>query len=193
VAARAIQVLAFVGAPASGKTEAALVAKDLGIPVITMGDVIRDELKRRELPLTDENAGRIATELRAREGPDAIAKRCIPLIKGITSIAREAANKTVIVIDGIRGVAEVELFKKELGPDFTLVRVDAPRIHRYERIIARGRADDVLSLEEIKEREARERGWGMGEAMANADKVINNVGSLDSFRDQIKSLLDIKE
>jgi dephospho-CoA kinase len=193
VAAREIQVLAFVGAPAAGKSEAALVAKDMGIPVITMGDVIREELKRLDLPLNDENAGRIATELRAREGPDAIAKRCIPLIKGITSSAGEAAKKTVIVIDGIRGVAEVELFKKELGPDFTLVRVDAPLIHRYERIKARGRADDVLSFEEFKERESRERGWGMGEAMANADEVIHNVGSLDAFQDQIKSLLDIKD
>jgi dephospho-CoA kinase len=193
VAAREIQVLAFVGAPAAGKSEAALVAKDMGIPVITMGDVIREELKRLDLPLNDENAGRIATELRAREGPDAIAKRCIPLIKGITSRAGEEANKTVIVIDGIRGVAEVDLFKKELGQDFTLVKVDAPLIHRYERIKARGRADDVLSFEEFKEREARERGWGMGEAMANADKVIHNVGSLDALRDQIKSLLDIKD
>jgi dephospho-CoA kinase len=194
VAARAIQVLAFVGAPASGKTEAALVAKDLGIPVITMGDVIRDELERRNLPLTDENAGRIATELRTREGPDAIAKRCIPLIEGITTDGDgEKGDKTVIVIDGIRGIAEVELFKKELGPDFTLVRVETPLSRRFERIKARGRADDVLRLDEFEKREARERGWGMGEAMANADEVIHNVGSLDAFRDQIKSLLDIKE
>ncbi len=193
MAAREIQVLAFVGAPAAGKTEAALVAKDMGIPVITMGDVIREELKRRDLPLNDENAGRVATELRKREGPDAIAKRCIPLIKGIQSRAGEAAKKTVIVIDGIRGVAEVELFKKELGSDFMLVLVETPLIHRYERIKARGRADDVLSLKEFEEREARERGWGMGEAMANADTVIHNVGSLDAFRDQIKSFLDIKD
>ena len=192
MAARAIQVLAFVGAPASGKTEAALVAKDLGIPVITMGDVIRDELKRRNLPLTDENAGRIATELRTREGPDAIAKRCIPLIESIPSVSGKKGDKTVIVIDGIRGIAEVELFKKELGPDFTLVRVETPLSRRFERIKARGRADDVLRLDEFEEREARERGWGMGEALAKADTVIHNVGSLDAFRDQIKSLLNIK-
>ena len=189
MAARAIQVLAFVGAPASGKTEAALVAKDLGIPVITMGDVIRDELKRRNLPLTDENAGRIATELRTREGPDAIAKRCIPLIEGITSESGKKEGNTIIVIDGIRGVAEVELFKKELGSDFTLVRVETPLYRRYERIKARGRADDVLRLEEFKTREAREKGWGMAEAMEKADKVIHNVGSLDAFREQINALL----
>ncbi len=83
MAAREIQILvfAFVGAPAAGKTEAASVAKELGIPVITMGEVIREELRKRGLPLNDKNAGRIANELRAREGMDAIAKRCIPRIK----------------------------------------------------------------------------------------------------------------
>ncbi|HEX59524.1 MAG TPA: hypothetical protein ENF26_05205, partial [Methanomicrobia archaeon] len=50
-----MKIIAFVGAPASGKTEAANVARELGIPVISMGDVIREELRRRGLPLTDEN------------------------------------------------------------------------------------------------------------------------------------------
>ena len=192
MATRAIPVLAFVGAPASGKTEAALVAKDLGIPVITMGDVIRDELRRRNLPATDENAGRIATELRTREGDDAIAKRCIPLIEGITSDVEKQQGRTVIVIDGIRGIAEVDLFKKTLGPEFTLVRIETPLRRRFERIKARGRADDELRFEEFEQREVRERGWGMGDAMDAADMVIHNVGSLDAFRDQIKALLNVK-
>lgn len=190
MAAREIQVLAFVGAPAAGKTVAALVAKDMDLPIITMGDVIREELKRQGLPLSDENAGRIATELREREGLDAIAKRCIPRIRAVMGGVGGEAKKTVFVIDGIRGTAEVELFKKEFGPDFTLVRVDTPRIRRYERIKARGRADDARTLEEFKEREEREKGWGMGEALEQADKVIHNVGSLYAFRDQIRSLLD---
>jgi dephospho-CoA kinase len=193
VAAREIQVLAFVGAPAAGKTVAALVAQDMDLPIITMGDVIREELKRQGLPLSDENAGRIATELREREGLDAIAKRCIPRIRAALDRVGGEAKKTVVVIDGIRGTAEVERFKQEFGPDFTLVRVDTPLIRRYERIKARGRADDALTLEEFKEREEREKGWGMGEAMEKADKVIHNVGSLYAFRKQIKSFLEIKD
>jgi len=182
VAARAIQVLAFVGAPASGKTEEAAVAETLGIPSITMGDVVRAELRRRDLPLNDENAGRIASELRAREGMDAIAKRCIPHIKAI------AGKKAVIVIDGIRGISEVETFKNEFGTDFTLVRVDAPLNLRYERIKTRGRGDDSLSIDEFKAREERENGWGMEEAMKSADTVITNTGSRELFKEQIEEL-----
>lgn len=186
MAAREIQVLAFVGAPAAGKTEAASVAKEMGIPVITMGEVVREELKRRGLSLSDENAGRVANELRDREGMDAIAKRCIPLIK---DAERKKVEKMVIVIDGIRGVAEVETFKKEFGNDFVLVRVEAPLILRYERIKSRGRGDDLLSISEFKEREEREKGWGMGEAMEKADKVIKNDGSLEEFKGQIKRIV----
>jgi len=190
VAAGEVQVLAFVGAPAAGKTEAAAVAKEVGIPVVTMGDVVREELRRRNLPLSDANAGSIANELREREGVDAIAKRCIPLIKGITDMERQKSTKAVIVIDGIRGVAEVETFKKEFGTDFVLVRIEAPLDLRYERIKTRGRGDDLLNIEEFKEREERERRWGMGEAMEKADKVIKNEGSLEEFKEEIKGILD---
>jgi dephospho-CoA kinase len=183
VAARAIQVLAFVGAPAAGKTEAASVAKTLGIPIITMGDVVRAELRRRGLPLSDENAGRIASELRAREGMDAIAKRCIPHIRAI------AGKKAVIVIDGIRGISEVETFKNEFGTDFTLVSVDAPLNLRYERIKTRGRGDDALSIDEFEAREERENEWGLEEAMKNADKVITNTGSRELFKKQLEEIL----
>ena len=190
--AREVQVLAFVGAPAAGKTEAASVAKELGIPVVTMGDVVREELRRRNLPLSDANAGSIANELREREGMDAIAKRCIPLIKGITltDTERGKSAKAVIVIDGIRGVAEVETFKKAFGTDFVLVRIEAPLDLRYERIKTRGRGDDSLNTEEFKEREERENRWGMGEAMEKADKIVKNEGSLEEFKEQIKGILD---
>jgi dephospho-CoA kinase len=195
VAEGTIQILAFVGAPAAGKTAAAAVSKELGIPVITMGDVIRDELRRRGLPLNDENAGRIANELREKEGMDAIAKRCIPRIKAlrVEGTESEEARKRVVVIDGIRGMAEVARFKEEFGTDFTLVRIDAPFDLRYERIKSRGRGDDSLHPEEFKEREERENRWGMGQAMKKADKVVKNEGSPEEFKAEIKGLLDIKD
>jgi len=196
VAAREVQILvfAFVGAPAAGKTEAASVAREMGIPVITMGEVIRAELKKRGLPLSDENAGRVANELRAREGMDAIAKRCIPLIKAQKKSAGKD-QKGIVVVDGVRGIAEVETFKKEFGDDFVLVRIDAPLSLRYERIKTRGRRDDLdlLSLDEFKNREEREIGWGMEEAMKKADKVVKNITSLEEFREQIKGILLFKQ
>ena len=58
-----MNVYGFVGLPGSGKSEAAAVARDLGIPVVTMGDVIRQECRDRGLDPATEH-GRVAQALR---------------------------------------------------------------------------------------------------------------------------------
>jgi dephospho-CoA kinase len=191
VAEGAIQILAFVGAPAAGKTVAAAVARELGIPVITMGDVIREEVQRRGLPFTDEHLGAVANELRAKEGMDVIAKRCMPRIRALADAAKDL-KKQVLVIDGIRGLAEVEAFKQAFGSKFILVRIDASRELRYARSQTRGRDDDSLGFEEFKRREARENQWGMEAAMEKADRVIGNEGTIAAFKARIQDLLDLR-
>ncbi|HIP25737.1 MAG TPA: hypothetical protein EYG81_04690, partial [Archaeoglobus profundus] len=114
-----MRVIAFVGLPLSGKSTAAKVAEEMGIPVVCMGDIVREEAKKRGLALTDENLGKIANELRQKEGLDAIAKRCIPIIR------EKGKDVGVVVIDGIRGIAEVERFKREFGDDFILINIEA--------------------------------------------------------------------
>jgi len=42
-----MKLIAFVGMPASGKSEAAAIAKKLDIPVVNMGDVVREETARQ--------------------------------------------------------------------------------------------------------------------------------------------------
>src|SRR6056297_2401812 len=112
------KILAFVGMPASGKSEASSVLKNHGITVINMGDVIREEVVRRGLEATDANTGGVGTDLRENEGMDAVARRCIPKIIN--------AVDDFIAIDGVRSVSEVDLFKQEFGDDFTLVSIDSP-------------------------------------------------------------------
>jgi dephospho-CoA kinase len=47
-------VIGIVGLPGSGKSEAADVAAEMGVPVVTMGDVIRAACRERGLdPATD--------------------------------------------------------------------------------------------------------------------------------------------
>ncbi|MDK2938397.1 MAG: hypothetical protein PWQ51_561 [Methanolobus sp.] len=175
------KILAFVGMPASGKSEAASVLRQKGIIVINMGDVIREEVVRRGLEPTDANTGGVGTDLREKEGRDAVAKRCIPKI--------QATNEDFIGIDGVRSVPEVERFKEAFGSDFTLVSVDSPLEIRFNRVLARKRSDDMKDISELKVRDDRELGWGMGEAMEIADVVVENNGTLDDFRDKIMALV----
>jgi len=115
-----MKVIAFVGMPGAGKTEASGVARGLGLPVVIMGDVLREEVKSRGLAPTDENIGGAANRLRKEEGMDAIAKRCIPKIEAYEGKAG------AVVVDGIRGIAEVETFKKAFNDNFTLVKIRCP-------------------------------------------------------------------
>jgi len=170
-----MKIIAFVGMPASGKSEAAAVARNHGIPVINMGDVIREEV-------TCANTGGVATDLRKREGMDAVAKRCIPKIT--------VAAADLVVVDGVRGIAEVECFKKEFGSDFTLVSITSPIELRLERVRSRGRSDDMTDIDTLRRRDEREFGWGMGEAIKAADIVIVNTAELDKFRQKIIELME---
>ena len=42
-----MKIIAFTGMPASGKSEAVQLAKDKGIPVIRMGDLVWEETRRQ--------------------------------------------------------------------------------------------------------------------------------------------------
>ncbi|MEE6210629.1 AAA family ATPase [Salarchaeum sp. III] len=173
-------VIGIVGLPGSGKSEAAAVAETLGVPVVTMGDVIRQACRDRGLdPATHH--GEIAQALREEGGPAAIADRSLPLIRDALD-----GNDTVLV-DGLRSGTEVEVFEEAFGDDFLLVNVYAPFELRNERITTRGR--DNAEAESLRERDERERGFGMDEAIERADVTVENTGSLESFQEEIEELL----
>jgi predicted RNA binding protein with dsRBD fold (UPF0201 family)/dephospho-CoA kinase len=176
-----MKVIAFVGMPGAGKSVASDVAREMGIPVIIMGDVLREAVKEKGLPLTDENIGGTANALRKEEGMDAIAKRCVPRI-------REAGSK-VVVVDGVRGIAEAETFRKEFGEGFTLIRIEAPFEVRLERLQKRARSDATNTPEELKRRDERELSWGMGEAIEASDLSVTNLDPIERFKDEVRAAL----
>jgi|Deesub1362B_J571_1020462.scaffolds.fasta_scaffold00118_68 predicted RNA binding protein with dsRBD fold (UPF0201 family)/cytidylate kinase len=175
-----MKLIAFVGYPLSGKSTATSIARELGIPVVVMGDVVRKEVERRGLDLSDENTGRIASELREKEGMDAIAKRCIPEIIKLRS--------NLVVIDGIRGIDEVLRFKKEFGEDFILIAIDSAFDNRFRRALKRRRGDDIRTEEELRRRDEREESWGLREAFDRANLIVENNSDINSFKDKIREI-----
>ena len=76
-----MKIIAFAGMPFSGKSEAVRIAKEKNIPVIRMGDMVWDEVKKRGLELNDKNVGTIANEMRQKHGKDIWAKKTIERVK----------------------------------------------------------------------------------------------------------------
>lgn len=177
-----MKIIAFTGMPFAGKSEAVKVGKEMGIPVIRMGDMVWEEVKRRGLDINDENVGKIADEMRRSYGMDIWAKRTIDKILKMKNV-----NK--IIIDGIRNFEEIDFFKKMLGNNFILISILASDEKRYQRAMKRGREDDSKDIELIKERDQREKSWGIENVIASADVVVPNEGSLEDFQRKIREIL----
>jgi predicted RNA binding protein with dsRBD fold (UPF0201 family)/cytidylate kinase len=179
-----MRIIGFVGYPLSGKTTATEVGREMGVPIVVMGDAVRREAEKMGIELTDENLGKLADRLRKEEGMDAIARRCIPEIR------EKLKEKGVVIVDGIRGLDEIRKFREVFGDDFILIGIEAPPEIRFERIKKRRRTDDVSTLEELIKRDRREEKWGLKEAMESADIIVENTGSFEDFRDKIRHLLE---
>ena len=69
------RVVAVCGMPGSGKGEFAAVIAQQGVPVLSMGDMVRAEVRRQALEETPGIFGEIAAQLRAEHGEDVLAVR----------------------------------------------------------------------------------------------------------------------
>jgi dephospho-CoA kinase len=178
-----MEVIGTVGLPGSGKSEATAVARRLDVPVVVMGDVVREECRNRGLdPATHH--GEVARTLREEDGPGAIARRSLPVVES------ELAENDTVLVDGLRSGTEVDIFEDAFGEAFLLVCIEAPDEARAQRLDLRSRdASADEGGETLSERDERELGFGMGEAMDRADLTVENAGSLDAFHDSVRTLL----
>jgi dephospho-CoA kinase len=164
------KLLLITGMAGSGKTTLSNMLAEKGYRVFKMGDVIRHEIRMRNLPSTPEALGRVAEEIREHGGDAAVAKKCVPLIIG------EPSNR--VALDGIRSLEEVHVFEEAF--EVIMVAVHASPKTRFERLKNRGRIDDPETWETFKERDTRELGFGMGDAIALSNyMIVNENGFVD--------------
>jgi dephospho-CoA kinase len=178
-----MRVIGTVGLPGSGKGEAAAVAREAGVPVVTMGDVIREACRDRGLDPA-EHHGEVARALREENGPAAIAERSLPTVEA------KLADRNVVLVDGLRSDVELDRFRDAFGDAFRLMSVEAPFETRADRLLDRARDDTDLDRAALREREERELGFGMGEVMDRADVVIENTETLDAYRERVRAVLE---
>lgn len=171
-------IVGLTGMPGSGKSVFVETAKKKGFDVVRMGDVVWEHVKKRGLILNDENVGRVADEERKKFGYGIWAERTLPLIKNEET-----------VIDGIRSVEEVRVFKKHF-PDFIVVSVHSSPGTRFQRIMKRKRVDDPFSKEKFDERDKRELSWGIDEVIVLSDIMIVNEGGVDDFKREVEKILE---
>ena len=176
------KVIGVSGLPGSGKTLISTKAKEKGAIVVKMGDMVREEAKKR-----NEDTRVTSIALRKEHGKYAVANLTINKVKSLIEEEDDLDNK-LIVIEGIRSPYEVNLFKENFN-EFKIITIFAPPSIRFERLKKRNRADDSQEFEDFRKRDQDELGFGIGDVIAESDEMIINDSSLESYESQIDEFL----
>ena len=168
------RVIAVSGMPAAGKGEFAAILESQGIPVRSMGDMVRSEVKSLGIPETPHVFGEVATQMRSEHGDDVLAHR-------LTSAVDELLiENSIVLIEGMRGTAEREVFANHWADNFEVVAITASKNLRLQRVISRARSEDG-DLSDLEQRDAREASWGLDVIIDEADYTFSNESNIDEL------------
>lgn len=174
-----MEVMGISGMPGSGKSLVSKIAIEKGAKIVSMGDIIREEAKKR-----NEDTKTTAQKLREEYGDNIVAELTIKKVKKI--IADGFSN--LVIIEGIRSPFEINLFKNSFD-NFIVLSIFANPTLRFERLKERQRDDDSKNYEEFVKRDEMELNFGIGSVIALSDKIIINEADLDSYVKKIEDYL----
>ncbi|RLG89653.1 MAG: dephospho-CoA kinase, partial [Thermoprotei archaeon] len=93
-------------------------------------------------------------------------------IVAVKTLERIDPREKVVVVDGVRSLDEVEVFRR--SGETIIIAVHASPKTRYERLIKRGRPGDPSNWEDFVKRDMLELSFGLGNVIALADYMIVN-------------------
>ena len=169
------RVVAVCGMPGSGKGEFAAVLSAAKVPIVSMGDMIRAEVRARGLVEEPHVFGQVAAELRAQHGEEVLAVRLCDRVDQLL------LEHDLVLIEGLRGTAEDAIFSARWNGAYRTVAIQAERELRFQRIVQRGRSEDG-DRAAFEARNERERGWGLEVLIDNATDVLVNDVELVEFQ-----------
>ena len=169
-------VLAAVGKNGTGKDFfLEYIAKKYSLPMVSIGDVVRELAAKDGLELTRDNLHKTSKKYMDAYGqtffPDQIVKKI------------KESGAPIYLVSGIRPLSDVLFFKEAFGKDFVLVDIVISDDEvRYQRMLARGSERDGKSVEKLREFDANEeKQFHTSESEAIADYVIKNDGGVEEF------------
>lgn len=125
-------VIGAVGLNGSGKDILIMRLHDqFGIPMISIGDIVRDIAREEGVAATRDNLHEISERYIAKFGKEYFPQRVITKI--------EEQKWPIVGISGIRTPTDIRTFQKHYGKNFILIHVEVtdPRV-RFERMQRRG-------------------------------------------------------
>ena len=140
-------IIGIAGTNGSGKdTLGDLLEQERGYTVVSLSDILREELTRQGKPHTRENLSGLSRQIREAEGDGVMSRRVI---------AQHGVSENGLCITSVRAPGEAQVIKDAGG---SVVWVDADAQTRYQRVAARahGRVTDRVSFEEFMQHDQAE-------------------------------------
>ncbi|MGB9882914.1 MAG: nucleoside monophosphate kinase [Microgenomates group bacterium] len=177
------KIVAIVGLPGAGKSEAATYFKQKKIPVVSFGQIINELVEKKGLSHTEENHQKIRTEIRKKYGMEAMA------ILNEDKIKKALEKNMIVIIDGLRSWEEyLYLRKKFKNLEIYLVAIYADKQLRWQRLSQRKDRNKLYG----EKRDIDELiGINMAPTIAYADFLIKNNFSLEDFHDKLEEVYRI--
>ncbi len=174
-------IIALVGLPGAGKSQACNFFKQKNIPVIRFGAITDEALNLKGLPLTEENEKTFRENLRRELGMAAFA------IKNEAKIREILKTSDIVVIDGLRSWEEYVYLKEKFTNLYLLAVYVSPEI-RYQRL--KERKERSLSITEARSRDIAEvNTLHMGAPIALSDYLVKNETTLEDLNQQLETFL----
>ncbi len=174
-----LRIVVIAGMPGAGKSIVARAARDLGLPVYNMGDIVREETLKMFGVITPETMRETSRLVRLKYGKTYVAEKTIQRIK---------EEDGAVVIDGTRSLDEVEVFRKK--GEVVILAVHASPKTRFKRLLRRGRAGDPRNWDDFVKRDMTELRFGLGDVIALADYMLVNESTIDDLYRSSKRVLE---
>lgn len=189
-----MEIIGLGGSNGSGKdTVGEMLAERYGYLFVSVSDLLRDELKRRGLPIEREHLRSLSAEWRRESGLGVL------VVKAVEFYRQHKDMYKGVVMASLRNPGEADEIHKLGG---TMVWVDAdPRV-RYDRIFSRQRtAEDSKTFEQFMAEEQAEMQHSGDEATLNMSAVkekaditiFNNGNDIKAFKDDAENRLGVTE
>jgi len=181
-------ILVVTGLPGAGKSEVFSYIISKRIPAFKTGDVIREAVLKKGLPLTIKNSEMMARKIREEHGMDVAARRTGEKIRNL--------KDRIICVEGPRDMHEIR-YLASLGR-LVILAVDAPLETRYRRSVSRSggglepKTRDPKDLEEFKWRDCKERERGLDELMSTSEfaiQLVDNTGTREELHEKVDRIL----
>jgi dephospho-CoA kinase len=175
-------ILAIVGLPGAGKTEATeYVMKKTGWPKVYFGDATFDEMKKTGLEVNETNERKTREEIRKKLGMGAYAILNFPRVK-------EFFKNSSVVVESLYSWEEYLEMKKEFGDVFKVLAIHTSPKKRIERLVNRPyrplTREDAITREYSQIENLHQAG-----PIARADFMIVNEGTKENFYQQIDEII----